>query len=58
MKETRELKISFQKSGVGSQTNRVTIPTSWIREMNITEDDRNVEVTFNKNDKTITIRKK
>lgn len=58
MKETRELKVTFNKSGAGSQTNRITIPTSWIREMDVTEDDRNVEVTFNKDNKTITIKKK
>lgn len=58
MKEKRDLKITFNKSGAGSQTNRLTIPTAWIREMNITQEDRNVEVTYDKFDKTITIKKK
>ena len=58
MNERRDLKVTFNKSGAGSQTNRLTIPTSWIREMNITENDRDVEVEFNKITKTITIKKK
>lgn len=58
MKETRELKVTFNKSGAGSQTNRITIPTTWIRKMNVTKDDRFVEVTFNEDTKTITIIKK
>ena len=58
MKETRELNVMFAKSGSGSKTTRLTIPMKWVKDMNITEDDRNVEVTFNKDDKTITIKKK
>lgn len=58
MKEVRNLNISFSLSGSKSQTNRITLPTSWVRKMNITEDNRSVEVTFNDETQTITIKKK
>lgn len=48
----------FAKSGSGSITSRLTIPIAWVKEMNITKDDRTVEVTFNEESKTITIKKK
>ncbi len=58
MKETRELNVTFTTSGSGSKTTRLSLPITFLREMNVTEDDRVVEVTFNKEDKTITIKKK
>jgi len=42
--------------GSGSTTTRLTIPISWIKEMGINEDSREVEVTFE--DNKITIQKK
>lgn len=48
--ESRIAKVSFNKSGGTAKgkaiTNRITIPTKWIKEMDITEDDRNVELKF------------
>lgn len=48
--ESRIAKVSFNKSGGTAKgnaiTNRITIPTKWIKEMNITEDDRDVELKF------------
>ena len=58
MKETRELNVTFTTSGSGSKTTRLALPITFLREMNVTEDDRVVEVTFDKDDKTITIKKK
>ncbi|MBC5996457.1 AbrB/MazE/SpoVT family DNA-binding domain-containing protein [Romboutsia ilealis] len=58
MKEKRDLNVMFAKSGSGSITSRLTIPIAWVKEMNITKDDRTVEVTFNEESKTITIKKK
>lgn len=46
MKLEKVLKISFTKSGAGSVTNRITLPTTWIRSMGITESDREVDVTL------------
>lgn len=58
MREVRDLRVSFALSGSKSQTNRITLPTSWIRKMNITKDDRVVEVTFDEDKQSITIVKK
>lgn len=48
--ESRIAKVSFNKSGGTAKgkaiTNRITIPTKWIKEMDITEEDRNVELKF------------
>ena len=46
--EERIAKVSFNKSGGTARgtaiTNRITIPTSWIKELGITEDDRQVKL--------------
>lgn len=44
--EKRKLNISFAKAGSGSITPRLIIPISWIKAMNITEEERTVEVEF------------
>ena len=48
--EKRTAKILFSKSGGTASkngiTNRVTIPTVWVREMGITKDDREVVLKF------------
>ena len=50
--EERIAKVSFNKSGGTARgtaiTNRVTIPTSWIKELGITEDDREVKLILEK----------
>ena len=50
MKEERIAKVSFNKSGGTARgtaiTNRVTIPTKWIKELGITEYDREIKLTF------------
>lgn len=58
MKQKRDLKVMFAKSGSGSKTTRLTLPIAWVKEMNITEDERQVEVTYDDEDKSITIKKK
>lgn len=59
MTEEREAKVLFNKSGGTAKgkaiTNRITIPTSWIKELNITEEDR--EVTLKLIDNKIIIEK-
>lgn len=46
--EERIAKVSFNKSGGTARgtaiTNRITIPTKWIKELGITEDDREVKL--------------
>lgn len=53
----RILKISFNKSGSGSITKRLTLPSSIIKDMGITEDEREVEMIYDENEKEITIKK-
>lgn len=42
--EKRKLNISFVKSGSGSITSRVILPTIWIREMGISQEEREIFV--------------
>lgn len=55
MKE-RIAKVSFNKSGGTAKgkaiTNRVTIPTTWIKQLDITEESREVKLILD-NDKII-----
>lgn len=44
--ESRNAKISFNKSGRGSMTPKLTLPMSWIKEMGITEDEREIQICF------------
>lgn len=44
--ENRNLKISFNKSGSGSYTPRLSLPITWIREMGISQEDREVVVSL------------
>lgn len=39
-------KITFSKSGSGSKSARLTIPVALIELMKITEEEREVEITF------------
>lgn len=53
MREQRNLKVSFNKSGgtagKGGITNRITIPTAWIKEMGIDSENREITATFENN---------
>lgn len=57
MKEIRELNVMFAKSDSDSSTTRITLPIKWVKDMNITEDDRVVKVKYDKDTKTMTIKK-
>ncbi|HBE8981826.1 Uncharacterised protein [Clostridioides difficile] len=50
MYEQRKVKVLFTTSGgtasKGSVTNRITIPTNWVKQMDITKLDREVTLTF------------
>lgn len=39
-------KVTFNKSGSGSKSARLTIPSILVELMKITEDDRKVNITF------------
>ena len=57
MKESRNCKITIGKPGgpasKGAKNYRLSLPTNWIKEMGITEEDRNVKITFDGNKITI-----
>lgn len=42
MNEERNLKISFTKSGSGSESTRISLPITWVRELGIDKDNREV----------------
>ena len=47
--EQRILKIIFNKSGGSGMTTRLTLPKTWIDEMGITPEEREVMVSFQDN---------
>lgn len=53
--EKRKTRIQYAKSGKGSVTTRITLPVIWVRELELTPDDREVMLTLE--DNKITIRK-
>ncbi len=53
--ESRTARVSFNKAGNNSLTPRVILPIKWIREMGLTEDNREIEIIF-EDDKTIRIK--
>ena len=44
--EERTTRVIFGKNGTGSTTNKVTIPVPWIKALGITEEERNVIISF------------
>lgn len=53
MKEERILKVSFNKSGGtagrNGMTTRVTLPIKWVRDLGITEEDREITAKIDEN---------
>lgn len=56
--EKRILKITFGKSGNGGINPRVSIPKSFLDKMKVTQEEREIEMTFDEEKMTITIAKK
>lgn len=54
--EKRTLNMSFGKSGNGGMSCKLSIPTKWVKEMGLTKEDKELEVTFK--DNIITIKKR
>lgn len=46
MKEKRTLSVSFNKSGSGSISTKLNIPITWMEELGVSSEDREVEVTL------------
>ncbi len=55
--EKRDLNVSFYKAGDGTGT-KITLPKPWLRKMGVTEEEKQIELTFNEETQEITIRKK
>ena len=53
MNDTTTTKVIFNKSGSGSMSTKVHIPISWIKQMDVSPDRREVELTFSENQITI-----
>lgn len=56
--EKRTLKISFGKSGNGGVNPKLSIPKSFLDKMNVTQDEREVDMLFDEEKMSITIIKK
>ena len=54
----REAKMIVNKSGSGSNTFRATLPSKWIREMGLNEDNRDLILEFNEGIITIMSKEK
>lgn len=52
MNETRILRCLINKAGgnagAGSKTYRTTLPATWMKELGVTEADRELELTFDR----------
>lgn len=55
--EERKLNIIFNKSGSGSTNTKVSLPVTWIKQMGITKDNREVIAEFNEKKQEIIIKK-
>lgn len=55
--EKRKLNLSFYKSGSGGVSTRLAIPKKWADELELTPDDRELEVSLDKENKRIIIEK-
>lgn len=56
--EKRNMNISFTRSGSGSISPRITLPKSYLDKLNITQDERMVELILDEEKQEIIIRKK
>lgn len=54
--EKRKSKVNFLKAGNGVGS-KITLPISWLREMNVTKEEREIELFFDREKKEIIIKK-
>ena len=55
--EERNLKIIFNKSGDGYMSGKLSVPMTWLKDMGLTLEDREVEVIYNKETKSFVTKK-
>lgn len=58
IKEKKSKKVIFTKSGSGAINTRVSLPVSWIKEMGITEDNKEIVAILTSDNKIILEKKK
>ncbi len=56
--EKRFLKVSYSKSGSGSISPKLSIPKSFLEKLEITQENREIEIELREDTKEIIIRKK
>ena len=54
----RDLNVSFYKAGNNGIATRITLPKPWLSEIGITEEERTIELIFDKENEQLIIRKK
>lgn len=47
--DIRELKIMFNNDGKGNYTNKISLPKTWVAQMGVTSEEREVIVKFEDN---------
>ena len=55
--EVRKMNIIFNKSGSGSINTKISLPVTWIKQMGITKENREVVAEFDKEKQEIIIKK-
>ena len=55
--DKRILKISFGKMGTGNVNTKLSVPKKILEDMQVTQEEREVELEYNKEKKEIIIRK-
>ena len=55
--EARTLKVIFGKDGRGSTNSKITLPISWLKDMGVNPENREVSVDYNEEKKEIIIKK-
>ncbi|MEH1739770.1 MAG: AbrB/MazE/SpoVT family DNA-binding domain-containing protein [Fusobacterium varium] len=55
--EKRELNVSFAKAGNGKNA-RVVVPIPWLRKLNITEEEREIDLIFDEDNQQLIIKKR
>lgn len=52
-----DTKINFNPAGSGSITKRLTVPSEIIKDMNITAEENKVQVIYDEENKTFSVKK-
>lgn len=55
--EERKLKVIFSKDGRGATNTKITLPISWVKNMGVTQENREVVLKYDEENKQIIIEK-